>query len=233
MEWLQNLADSSNIPLLTALILGLMTAISPCPLAMNITATAYLSRDISSKRRVLLNGIFYTLGRVFSYTAVATIIYFGASKLNVARWFQQIDSIWIGIALIVFGILLLDIIKFNIPFLNKITSKVSQKNIKRNYLNAFLLGILFALAFCPYGAVIYFGGLIPLTLATPSGLLLPPVFAITTGLPVIIIAWLLAYSVANIGKFYNRMKSFEIWFKRIVAAVFIGMGIYYIIINIY
>jgi cytochrome c biogenesis protein CcdA len=232
MEWLQHLVDSSNFPLFTAFLLGLMTAISPCPLAMNITATAYLSKDISDKRRVLFNGIFYTLGRVFSYTAVAFIIYFGASKLQVARLFQQIDSIWIGIALVIFGILILDVIKFNIPFLSKITTKVSQKNIKRNYLNAFLLGILFALAFCPYGAVLYFGGLIPLTLASPSGLLLPPVFAITTGLPVIIIAWLLAYSISNIGKFYNQMKSFEKWFKRIVAAVFIGVGVYYIIINI-
>lgn len=104
--------------------------------------------------------------------------------------------------------------------------------MKRNYLNAFLLGALFALAFCPYGAVLYFGGLIPLTLASFEGLLLPPVYAFATGLPVIIVACLLAYSVSNIGKFYNSMKSFEKWFKRIVAAVFIGVGIYYIIINI-
>jgi len=232
MEWLQNIVDSSNIPLLSAFILGLMTAISPCPLAMNITATAYLSKDISEKRRVLFNGIFYTFGRMFSYTAVASIIFFGASKFQIARLFQQIDGLWIGIALVVFGILMLDIIKFNIPFFSKITNTVSQKNLKRNYLNAFLLGVLFALAFCPYGAVLYFGGLIPLTLASPTGLLLPPVFAFATGLPVIVIAWLLAYSVSNIGNFYNRMKSFEKWFKRIVAAVFIIVGIYYIIINI-
>ena len=232
MEFLQQLADSSNIPLLTAFILGIMTAISPCPLAMNITATAYLSKEITDRRRVLFNGIFYTLGRMFSYTAVASIIYFGASKFHIARWFQQIDGIWIGIAFVVIGVLMLDFLKFNIPFLSKITSSVSQKNIKRNYLNAFLLGILFALAFCPYGAIIYFGGLIPLTLASSTGLLLPPVFAFATGLPVIIIAWLLAYSVSNIGNFYNRMKSFEKWFKRIVAGVFIVVGIYYIVINI-
>jgi len=231
MEWLQQIADSSSVPLLSAFILGLMTAISPCPLAMNITATAYLSKDISDKRRVLFNGVFYTLGLMFSYTALASIIFFGASKLHVARWFLQIDGIWIGIALIAIGVLMLDFIKFNIPFTNRITMSISKKNIKRNYLNAFLLGIVFALSFCPYSAVLYFGGLIPMTVATPSGLLLPPVFAIATGLPVIVVAWLLAYSVANVGKFYNQMKSFEKWFKRIVAAVFIGVGIYYIIIN--
>lgn len=232
MEWLQNIVDSSNIPLLSAFILGLMTAISPCPLAMNITATAYLSKDISDKRRVLFNGIFYTFGRMFSYTALASIIFFGASKFHVARLFQQIDGLWIGIAFVIFGILMFDFVKFNMPFFSKITTAVSQKNIKRNYLNAFLLGVVFALAFCPYGAVLYFGGLIPMTVASPTGLLLPPVFSVATGLPVIIIACLLAYSVSNIGNFYNRMKSFEKWFKRIVAAVFIVVGIYYIIINV-
>lgn len=232
MEWLQQLADSSNIPLLTAFILGLMTAISPCPLAMNITATAYLSKDIDNKRKVMLNGVFYTFGRMFSYTALASVIYFGASKLHVAQWFQQINGIWIGLALVIFGILMLDIIKFDIPFLSKITSSISHRNIKRNYLNAFLMGVLFALAFCPYSAVLYFGGLIPITLASSEGLLLPPVFAIATGLLVIIIAWLLAYSVANIGKFYNQMKSFEKWFRCIIAAIFIVVGIYYIILNI-
>ena len=232
MEFLQQLADSSNIPLLTAFILGIMTAISPCPLAMNITATAYLSKEITDKKRVFFNGIFYTLGRIFSYTALASIIFFGASKFQIARWFQQIDGIWIGIFLVIIGILMLDFIKFNIPFLSKLTTKVSQKNLKRNYLNAFLLGVLFALAFCPYGAVLYFGGLIPLTLASSTGLLLPPVFAFATGLPVIVIAWLLAFSVSNIGNFYNRMKSFEKWFTRIVAIIFIAVGIYNIIINI-
>ncbi|HPW66979.1 MAG TPA: aromatic aminobenezylarsenical efflux permease ArsG family transporter [Salinivirgaceae bacterium] len=232
MEFLQHIVDSTDIPLLSAFILGLMTAISPCPLAMNITATAYLSKDIADKRRVLFNGLFYTLGRMFSYTALATIIYLGASKFHVSKWLQQLDGIWIGVALLIIGILMLDVVKLNIPLFQKLTTRISQREIKRNYWNSFLLGVLFALAFCPYSAVLYFGGLIPITLASGEGLLLPPVFAIATGLPVIIIAWLLAYSVANIGRFYNSMKSFEKWFRRIVAAIFIIVGIYYIVINI-
>lgn len=232
MEWLQHIVDSTDFPLLSAFILGLMTAISPCPLAMNITATAYLSKDIADKRKVFFNGVFYTVGRMFSYTALASIIYFGASKLQIARWFQQLDGIWIGIALVIIGVLMLDIIKFDIPFVSKWTSRVGERKMKRNYWNAFLMGVVFALAFCPYSGVLYFGALIPLTIASPEGLLLPPVFALATGLPVIIIAWLLAYSVSNVGKFYNGMKNFEKWFKRIVATIFIGVGIYYIIINI-
>ena len=137
-----------------------------------------------------------------------------------------------GIALIVIGILMLDIIKWNIPGMGKFTSKLEKKEGRKSYLDAFLLGLLFALAFCPYSGVLYFGGLIPLTIASPSGLLLPPVFAIATGLPVIVIAWLLAYSVGNVGKFYNKMNVFQKWFKRIVAALFIMVGIYYVIISI-
>jgi cytochrome c biogenesis protein CcdA len=232
MEWLQQLVDNSNWPVFTALILGLMTAISPCPLATNITATAYLSKDIGDKRRVFLNGIYYTLGRTFSYTALGMIFYFGASQFQVARFLQNIGGVWFGIALIIIGILMLDIIKFNIPGLSKLTSNVGEKKRKNNYLNAFLLGVLFALAFCPYSGVLYFGVLIPMTIASPSGLILPVVFAIATGLPVIIISYLLAYSMSNVGKFYNKMSSFQKWFKRIVAAIFIIVGIYYIIISI-
>lgn len=232
MEFLQNLVDGSNFPLLTAFLLGLMTAISPCPLATNITATAYLSKDIGDKHRVMFNGVFYTLGRMFTYTVLGLIFYFGASQFQIARFLQNIGGMWLGIALVIIGILMLDIIKIKLPGMNKLTSKIENKKGKKTYLDAFLLGLLFALAFCPYSGVLYFGGLVPLTIASPSGLLLPPVFAIATGLPVIIIAWLLAYSVGNIGKFYNQMNAFQKWFKWIVAAIFIIVGIYYIITSI-
>lgn len=232
MEYLQNLADGSSWPILTAFLLGLMTAISPCPLATNITATAYLSKDIGNKRRVLFNGVFYTLGRMFTYTALGMIFYFGASQFRIAKLLQGVGGMWLGIALVVIGVLMLDVIRLGGISTGKLAEKLGNKKGKKTYLDAFLLGLLFALAFCPYSGVLYFGGLIPMTIASPSGLLLPPVFAIATGLPVIIIAWLLAYSVGNVGKFYNKMNVFQKWFKRIIAAVFIVVGACYIIINI-
>ena len=232
MEYLQNLADGSSWPILTAFLLGLMTAISPCPLATNITATAYLSKDIGNKRRVLFNGVFYTLGRMFTYTALGMIFYFGASQFRIAKLLQGVGGMWLGIALVVIGVLMLDVSRLGGISTGKLAEKLGNKKGKKTYLDAFLLGLLFALAFCPYSGVLYFGGLIPMTIASPSGLLLPPVFAIATGLPVIIIAWLLAYSVGNVGKFYNKMNVFQKWFKRIIAAVFIVVGAYYIIINI-
>jgi len=232
MNFLQSLTEGSSWPLLTAFLLGLMTAISPCPLATNITATAYLSRDIGIKRRVLFNGLFYTLGRMFTYTVLGMFFFFGASQLKIAGLLQGIGGLWFGVALLVVGIFMLDIIQLSLPGMGKLTEKFGKKEGKKTYWDAFLLGLLFALAFCPYSGLLYFGGLIPMTIASASGLLLPPVFAIATGLPVIIIAWLLAYSVSNIGKFYNRMNSFQKWFKRVVAAVFMMVGTYYIIISI-
>ncbi|WP_288739927.1 aromatic aminobenezylarsenical efflux permease ArsG family transporter [uncultured Coprobacter sp.] len=232
MEYLQNLADGSSWPILTAFLLGLMTAISPCPLATNITATAYLSKDIGNKQRVLFNGVLYTLGRMFTYTALGLIFYFGASQFQIAKLLQGVGGMWLGIALVVIGVLMLDVIKLGGLSTGKLTEKLGRKEGKKTYLDAFLLGLLFALAFCPYSGVLYFGGLIPMTIASPSGLLLPPVFAIATGLPVIIIAWIVAYSVGNVGKFYNKMNVFQKWFKRIIAAVFIVVGVYYIVINI-
>ena len=226
MELLQELVDAYryDLPLLAAFALGLMTAISPCPLATNITATAYLSKNIDNKLKVLFNGIFYTLGRMFSYTSLGVIFYFGASQFKVSRLLQSLGGIWLGVGLLIIGILMLDIIKFNIPLFDKFKPKVNEDRKKNNYLNSFLLGVVFALAFCPFSGVLYFGALIPMTIASPSGLLLPPIFSIATGLPVIIIAWLIAYSIGNIGKFYSKMKSFERWFKRIIAGIFIIVG---------
>jgi cytochrome c biogenesis protein CcdA len=232
MNFLQSLTEGSSWPMLTAFLLGLMTAISPCPLATNITATAYLSKDITIKKRVLFNGLFYTLGRMFTYTTLGMLFFFGASQFKIAGVLQNMGGVWLGVALLVIGIFTLDIIQLNMPGVGRLTEKFSHKKGRKTYWDAFLLGLLFALAFCPYSGMLYFGGLIPMTIASASGLLLPPIFAIATGLPVIIIAWLLAYSVSNMGKFYNRMNSFQKWFKRVVAALFMIVGAYYIIISL-
>lgn len=231
MECLQQIVDAykNDLPVLAAFVLGLMTAISPCPLATNITATAYLGKNITEKRKVLFSGVFYTLGRMFSYTTLGFIFYFGASQFKIAKLLQGIGGIWLGPGLVIAGILMLDILRLNIALFDKLKPKVNEEKQKAGYWNAFLMGVAFALAFCPFSGVLYFGILIPMTMVAPSGLLLPPVFAIATGLPVIIIAWILAYSMANIGRFYNSMQSFEKWLKRIVAAIFIIAGIYYII----
>lgn len=229
MEFLQSILDNSQYAVLTAFILGLMTAISPCPLATNISAIGFISRDLVDRRKVFLNGLVYTLGRVISYTGLAVIIYFGASKMDVAKIFQGWGEKILGPLLIIIGLLMLDIIKIKFPGFSRLSEKIGE-NSKGSYWSTLLLGMVFALAFCPYSGVIYFVMLIPMSIASASGLYLPAVFAVATGLPVIIFAWLLAYAVGNVGKLYNQIKTFELWFRRLVAVVFIGVGIYYIII---
>ncbi len=228
MEFLQNILDTSSLPVLSAFILGLMTAISPCPMATNITAICFISKDIENKRQIFVNGLVYTLGRAISYTALGVILYFGASKFHISRFFQSNGEKFLGPLLIIVGILMLDFIKIKFPGLCKMTEKIENKVSKNNRWTALLLGMVFALAFCPYSGVLYFVILIPMTISSASGLYLPFVFAIATGLPVIIVAYLLAFSISSIGRFYNNIKVFEKWFRRIVAVVFILAGFYYV-----
>jgi cytochrome c-type biogenesis protein len=227
MDFLQNLLDQSQFPALTALILGLMTAISPCPLATNITAIAYIGREIGNKRRIFLNGLIYTLGRIVSYTLLGLIIYYGASRLDISIFFQKYLNKILGPLLILIGLFMLDIFKINSSGGGKWITRLEEKiNIGRSS-GSFLLGMLFALAFCPYSGMLYFGLLIPMTISSASGLYLPVIFAIATGLPVIIIAWLLAFTVRGVGNFYRNLKNFELWMRRTVAVIFILTGLYY------
>lgn len=229
MEYLHNLVDASSWPVFTAFLLGLMTAISPCPLATNITATAYISREITNKKYVFLSGLIYTLGRAISYTLIGVILFFGANTFKIASLFNKYGGRMLGPLLLIFGIFMLDYIKISIPgFKGNLVNNLLDRIKINNLWSALLIGIIFALAFCPYSGVLYFGMLIPLTVASPDGLILPFVFAIATGLPVIIVAYLLAFSVSGISNFYNRMKVFEKWFRRVVAIVFIVVGLIYI-----
>ena len=227
MEFLQNLLDQSTFPLLTAFLLGLMTAISPCPLATNITALAFISKDVENRRKVFVNGLLYTLGRALTYTTVGAIILFGASKFHVSRAVQANGEKWIGPLLIIIGIFMLGVIKLP-GSSGKLLQRLADKVKISNGWGALLLGIIFALAFCPYSGVLYFGMLMPLVLSQQEGLLLLPDFALATALPVIVLSYVLAFSLGGIGKFYNKIKTFEIWFRRIVAVLFIFTGIYFV-----
>lgn len=227
MEVLQTLFENSQLPILSAFLLGLMTAISPCPLATNITAIGFISKDIESQRKVFINGIIYTLGRAVSYTTIGLIFFFGASQFEFSGFLQEWGEKIIGPLLIIIGLFMLGIINLNIPGLSSLTDNM-EKHARKSFWGPLLLGIVFALAFCPYSGVLYFGMLIPMTVSSASGLYLPIIFAIATGIPVIIFAWIIAFSVGSIGNIYNKLKNFETWFRRIVAVVFIGVGVYYV-----
>lgn len=229
MEFLQNLLEQSELPILTAFLLGLMTAISPCPMATNITAIGYIGKDMKSSKRVFVNGLLYTLGRSISYTAIGLLFFFGASRFEFAGFIQEWGEKVIGPILIVIGLFMLGVIKLNIPGLDGLNKNMEER-AQKGFWGVLLLGIVFALAFCPYSGVLYFGMLIPMTVSSVSGLYLPIVFALGTGIPVILFAWLIAFSVSSIGNTYNKIRSFEKWFRRTVAILFIGVGLYYTIL---
>ncbi len=228
MEVLQSLLQDYNIPILSAFVLGLMTAISPCPLATNITATAFISKNIASKKKVFLSGLLYSLGRGFSYTAIGLILYFGASKFHVARFFNQNGEKYLGPLLIIIGLIMLNVIKLN--FLGKLNfqERLSKKFKDKGLLGSFLIGVVFALAFCPYSGALFFGMLIPMTIASSDGLYLPIVFAFGTGLPVILFTYLLAFTAGKVGLFYNKITKIEKVMRYVAGIVFILTGLYYV-----
>jgi len=226
-EFFTSLLEGNNFPWVSAFVLGLMTAISPCPLATNITAVGFISKDIENRNRVFINGFLYTLGRAITYTGLAFIIFLGADQLKFGGFFQQYGEKILGPLLIIIGLFMLDVIKIKFPGMDGLTSRMQNKKQWR-YIDAILLGLVFALAFCPYSGVLYFGMLVPMTVASASGLYLPVIFALATGIPVILFAWIIAYAVSGIGGMYQKIKIFEIWFRRIIAVLFISVGIYYI-----
>jgi len=226
MEYLQGLLETYNLPVLTVFILGLMTSISPCPLATNITATAYISKNIKSKKKVLLSGILYSLGRGVSYTGIGLILYFGASKFHIARFLNQNGEKFLGPLLIIIGFIMLDLV--TLKFLNKLDLQrlFSDKFRDKGIMGSFILGLVFALAFCPYSGALYFGMVVPMTIT--DGLYLPIVFALGTAIPVILFTYLLAFAAGNIGLVFNKITEIEKGMRKIIAVVFILVGLYYL-----
>ena len=228
MEWLQTLLDNSTTPLVTALLLGLLTALSPCPLATNIAAIGYIGKDIEDRRSVFRKGLLYTLGRVVAYTLLGIvligIIRSGASMFGVQKFIGTWGELLLGPLLIVIGLLMLFGHRLNLPQFG--FNGKGEGLAKKGSWGAFLLGVLFAMAFCPSSGMFYFGMLIPMSATATMGYLLPVVFAVATALPVLIVAWILAFSAGEIGKFYGRMKTIERWLSIVVGVGFIIVGIY-------
>jgi len=199
-------------------------------LATNITATAFISKNISSKRKVFLSGLLYSLGRGFSYTSIGLILYFGASKFHIARFFNQNGEKYLGPLLILIGLIMLNIIKLNFLGKSNFQEKLSEKFKDKGLLGSFMIGVVFALAFCPYSGALFFGMLIPMTIASADGLYLPIVFAFGTGLPVILFTYLLAFTVGKVGVFYNKITKIEKIMRTVAGVVFILTGLYYVFI---
>lgn len=217
---------TSEIAILAAFFIGLMMAMSPCPMATNITAIAAVSRKAGENKKTLLFGLAYTLGRMVTYVAIAAaIVWVGMNTQTVSILLQSGGGIFLGPLLIIIGVLLTGKIKFpshKIKGLEKFKKSLTDKGIA----GSFALGAVFALAFCPFSAVLFFGMLIPLAVFAGDVLLLPSVFAFATGIPVIVFSVILSFSVSKLTSAMNVVNSIDKWSRRTVSAVFIIVGVY-------
>jgi cytochrome c biogenesis protein CcdA len=210
-----------------ALWFGILTSISPCPLATNLTAISYMARTINHPRRVLLSGLLYTLGRVVAYTALAALLV--ASALSVpaiSMGLQRYGNLILGPVLIVVGMFLLELL--SLPTRGGgVSNRLQQRADAAGIWGAALLGFVFALSFCPTSAALFFGSLLPLALKVQSRFLLPALFGIGTALPVIAASVVLTLGGKATSRFFEKMTSLELWVRRATGAVFVLVGIYY------
>ena len=219
-QFVNSLLDNCNLPVLTAFLLGILTSVSPCTFTTNVMVLGYIGRDMSGGRRVFANGLFYTLGRI--------VLKKGASTFFVQSLVSDYGGYILAPTLIVYGVFLLLGSKF--PF-GKFGFRASESSKRlRGSFGAFVLGLLFALAFCPISGVFYFGMLLPMAALEPGGYLYPVVFAVASGILVVLIAWIVAFGMSSLGRFYNRVNQFQKWLNLIVAVAFILAGIYYFVI---
>lgn len=228
---LGSILGSSNIPVLTALLLGLITAIAPCPMATNIAAVAYISRRVTDRKYAVITGTLYTLGRMVSYSVLGIlIITVGLEIPWISATIQDVGEKVLGPLLIVVGVLMLFIDRLSFGRGGGKLASLGGKVADWGMIGGFLLGVIFALAFCPYSAVLFFGALIPVALKSSGGVALPAVFAIGTGLPVLIFGTLLSAGVAGVASWLNAITRVERIIRIIVALIFIGVGIYYVVL---
>lgn len=230
MDWLYSLLDNSSLPVVTALILGVLTAVSPCPLATNLTAVAYLGRELDNRRKVFYLGLLYTLGRAVTYSALGAVLIFlirkGEDAFGIQNAISTIGEWVLGPALVLIGLFMLFGHQLHLPKFG--FSGQASGSWTQGALGALILGVLFAMAFCPTSGMLYFGMLIPMSAVESGGYMLPVVYAIATSLPVLVAAWIIAYSMQSLGKVMGKIAVFQRWFNRFVAILFILVGLYYL-----
>lgn len=225
--------DSLFLGFTTALWLGVLTSISPCPLATNIAAISFIGRDLSATRKVVLSGFLYTFGRVLAYTALGALLVASLLSVSDISFFLQHNMNKIlGPVLILVGMFLLGLINLKFPGMG-VSGKMQDRLASTGTWGPLLMGVVFALSFCPVSAALFFGSLIPVAVENQSPILLPVIYGIGTGLPVLIIALVAALGARSIGSIFNQLTLFEKWARRVTGVVFILVGIYYCLIYIF
>jgi cytochrome c-type biogenesis protein len=225
--------DSFVMAIGYAVWLGILTSISPCPMATNITAMTYIGKNVDRPSIALFSGMLYTFGRMITYIVIAMLAVTSMLSIpDIAMFLQQHMNKFLGPILIIVGLLLLDMFKFKFSGMG-VSDKITRRVDRWGVWGAGILGILFALSFCPVSAALFFGSLIPLAMQYESSLIMPTAYGIGTALPVVIFALLIVFGTRFISNLFNRLTSFEKWARRITAIVFIVVGLYLVLTYIF
>ena len=226
---LSPLTGNASIPIISAFVLGLMAAIGPCTMATNIAALAYVSRRLTDRKYCLMTGVLYTVGRMITYSVLgALIITLGLEIPGMSIFVQNIGENALGPFLIIIGALMLFIDKISLGRAGNGLTQIGGKVADWGMIGSLPLGAIFALAFCPYSAVLFFAILIPLSLKSAGGITFPAIFAVGTGIPVLFFALVLAFGVSGISKWFDAISKWDKIIRAAMAVVFIGIGIYYL-----
>jgi len=225
--WIQDIITTTNLPFLAAFLVGLLASIGPCPLATNVTAVSYMARQFTDRRAVVVTGVLYTLGRAVAYGLVGLVVLVaGAQVSQLAGGLQNAADIGLGPLLILVGLVLLDVIRPNLTAGSGLLMQLQERVAQWRGIGAFLLGFLFALAFCPYSAALYFGILIPMAFGSAAGLTLPLLFGIGTGMPVLVLGVPLALGLERAATGLNLLGRAELVVRKVAAWTFIGAGLF-------
>ena len=221
------------LPAVSAFWLGVLTSISPCPLATNIAAISFISRRIGSGRVVFLTGLLYTLGRMLTYIALGILLVSSVLSIpQLSHILQRYMNKLLGPILIFVGMILLELIRINISG-SGLSEKMQRRVESGGVFGAGLLGIVFALSFCPVSAALFFGSLIPLSVKCGSSIALPALYGLGTGLPAFLFAILIAFGAQSVGKAFNKLTQLEWWIRRVTGAIFVLIGVYYCLVHIF
>lgn len=224
--------ESHLIGIGSAIWFGILTSISPCPLATNIVAISYVGKQVNRPRYVLAAGLMYTLGRALAYVILGVLILASTLAIpDVSFFLQRNINKLLGPILLIVGLLLLGIFKLNIISPN-LEQKLQGRIEKYGLLGAGIMGLLFALSFCPVSAALFFGGLIPIAIQYNSTILMPTVYGIGTALPVVGFAIIIALGINYLGSAFNKLMIFEMWARKVTGIVFILTGAYFIFVYI-
>jgi len=211
----------------TALWLGILTSISPCPLATNIAAVSYIGKRVDRPRSVLASGLLYTLGRAAVYLVLGMLLVQSLlSAPHISHWLQKYMMKFLGPLLILVGMVLLGLIGRSFTG-SGVTDATRDRVDRMGIWGAGFLGVIFALSFCPVSAALFFGSLVPLAVRSDSGILHPALYGIGTALPVVVFSILLASGANYLGKVFGGVTCFELWARRVTGVLFIGIGIYF------